>query len=109
MSSRRRLELIEGSSSKFWEIEVEDDTHLIRFGRIGAVGQTKEKAFATAGVARGRPASSSRRSSARVTSRSTRTRSRAPRRRPSRRRCARPSSRRRGTCTSCSRWPASAS
>jgi len=51
MSSRRRLELIEGSSSKFWEIEVEDDTHLIRFGRIGAVGQTKEKAFATAGVA----------------------------------------------------------
>jgi len=51
MSSRRRLELIEGSSGKFWEIEVDDDTHLVRFGRIGAAGQSKEKAFESAGIA----------------------------------------------------------
>ncbi|HPH66220.1 MAG TPA: WGR domain-containing protein [Kofleriaceae bacterium] len=47
----RRLELVEGSSSKFWEIQVEGSSYTVRFGRIGTVGQTKNKAFETASEA----------------------------------------------------------
>jgi predicted DNA-binding WGR domain protein len=43
----RRFELVEGTSSKFWEIELGARKVLTRYGRIGSVGQTTEKSFAT--------------------------------------------------------------
>lgn len=43
----RRLELVEGASSKFWEIELEGSGFTVRWGRIGTSGQTQQKNFAT--------------------------------------------------------------
>lgn len=43
----RRFELVEGSSSKFWEIDVEGKSTTVRYGRIGTNGQTQTKAFPT--------------------------------------------------------------
>ncbi len=40
-----RYELIEGTSSKFWEIARTDTGFATRFGRIGTAGQESEKAF----------------------------------------------------------------
>lgn len=39
----RRFELVEGSSSKFWEIAQEGSTYTVCFGRIGTNGQTQTK------------------------------------------------------------------
>lgn len=39
----RRFELVEGSSSKFWEIAQEGGTYTVCFGRIGTNGQTQTK------------------------------------------------------------------
>lgn len=47
----RRFEFSAGSSNKFWEIVVENAEVRVRFGRIGAHGQTNLKAFATAAQA----------------------------------------------------------
>lgn len=47
----RHFELVEGASSKFWEIEVSGNQHTVRFGRLGTQGQSKTKAFADAGAA----------------------------------------------------------
>lgn len=44
----RRFELIEGNSSKFWEVEQADSALDIRWGRIGTAGQSQNKAFADA-------------------------------------------------------------
>ena len=41
----QRFELSEGSSSKFWEVEVADKELSVRFGRIGSAGQTRTKSF----------------------------------------------------------------
>ncbi len=41
----RRFEFVEGSSSKFWEVKVEDTEQTIRFGKIGTAGQEKVKDF----------------------------------------------------------------
>jgi DNA ligase-1 len=49
--SVRRFELVEGTSSKFWEVEVAGAEMTVRFGRIGTAGQSKTKAFATAEAA----------------------------------------------------------
>ena len=46
-----RYELVEGSSSKFWEVLVEGSTLSVRFGRIGTNGQTKDKDFDSAEAA----------------------------------------------------------
>ena len=46
-----RYELVEGKSSKFWEVEVEGATLTVRFGRIGTDGQSKAKAFSDAAAA----------------------------------------------------------
>jgi len=46
-----RYEFQDGSSSKFWEVEVEGEKLTVRFGRIGTNGQTKEKTFASAAAA----------------------------------------------------------
>lgn len=44
----RRFELVEGTSSKFWEVSVDEKELVVRFGRIGTQGQTQLKAFPTA-------------------------------------------------------------
>jgi predicted DNA-binding WGR domain protein len=48
----RRFELVEGASSKFWEVELADTSVTVRFGRIGTNGQTKTKTFASAAAAK---------------------------------------------------------
>jgi DNA ligase-1 len=46
------FELVEGSSSKFWEVRVEGSDLTTRWGRIGTDGQSKTKNFATPEKAR---------------------------------------------------------
>lgn len=41
----RRFEFEEGTSSKFWEVKVEDSQQLVRYGKIGTAGHSKEKDF----------------------------------------------------------------
>jgi predicted DNA-binding WGR domain protein/cellobiose-specific phosphotransferase system component IIB len=41
----RRFEMVEGTSSKFWEVETSGVDVTVRFGRIGTDGQTKTKTF----------------------------------------------------------------
>ena len=48
----RRFELIEGTSSKFWEVELDGSGVTVRFGRIGTNGQTQTKTFADAAAAK---------------------------------------------------------
>lgn len=48
----RRFEFQEGTSHKFWEVSVEGDTLVVRFGRVGTQGQTQEKPFVTGDEAR---------------------------------------------------------
>jgi predicted DNA-binding WGR domain protein/ankyrin repeat protein len=47
-----RYELVDGTSSKFWEVQVVGSTLTTRWGRIGTAGQTKAKAFASDALAR---------------------------------------------------------
>jgi predicted DNA-binding WGR domain protein len=47
----RRFELVEGSSSKFWEVSVDGSSLTTRWGKIGTSGQSKTKAFASAAAA----------------------------------------------------------
>lgn len=47
----RRFELIEGTASKFWEVQAEGEKLTVRFGRIGTHGQTQTKALASAAAA----------------------------------------------------------
>ena len=42
----RRFEFVEGSSKKFWEIELQGTEFTVRWGRIGTDGQTQQKSFA---------------------------------------------------------------
>ena len=44
-SGKIRLEHVDGSARKFWEIEVSGNSHTVRFGRIGTQGQSKTKSF----------------------------------------------------------------
>lgn len=48
----RSLEFREGSSSKFWEVTVQDNRYIVRFGRIGTNGQVQVKEFETPAGAR---------------------------------------------------------
>ncbi len=41
----RRFEYIEGTSCKFWEIDTVNREVTVRFGRIGANGQSQTKSF----------------------------------------------------------------
>ncbi len=43
--SVRHFEFIGGSSRKFWEISVSDNSFTVRFGRIGTAGQSQTKSF----------------------------------------------------------------
>ncbi|MFY2561742.1 WGR domain-containing protein [Corallococcus terminator] len=47
----RRFEFVEGTSSKFWQPEVQGNNFIVTFGRIGTAGQRKEKAFPDAAAA----------------------------------------------------------
>lgn len=47
LRSVRRFELVEGSSSKFWEVSCNGCTVTVRYGRIGSDGQTKAKELAS--------------------------------------------------------------
>ncbi|MCA9617547.1 MAG: WGR domain-containing protein [Myxococcales bacterium] len=47
----RRFELVAGSSSKFWEVEVDGADVVVRYGRIGTDGQTRRKAHRDAAQA----------------------------------------------------------
>ncbi len=47
----RRFEFVEGSSSKFWEVEVAGAALSVRYGRIGTHGQTQVKTFASSAKA----------------------------------------------------------
>ena len=40
---KRHFELVEGNSSKFWEISTAGNDVTVRFGRIGTNGQTQTK------------------------------------------------------------------
>lgn len=44
----RRLELVEGTSSKFWQVSVNGRELTTSWGKIGTAGQSKTKTFATA-------------------------------------------------------------
>src|SRR3569623_1857135 len=48
----RRFELVEGTSSKFWEVALSGADVTVRFGRIGTNGQTKPKTHASPEAAR---------------------------------------------------------
>ncbi len=41
----RRFELVEGKSSKFWEVVVDGADVTVRYGRIGSKGQSRTKSF----------------------------------------------------------------
>lgn len=41
----RELVFADGSSNKFWNIELKGDTHTVNFGRVGTAGQSKTKDF----------------------------------------------------------------
>lgn len=49
--ARTYLEFIEGTSSKFWQVVVEGNTHTVTYGKIGTPGQSKTKTFADATAA----------------------------------------------------------
>jgi DNA ligase-1 len=49
---RRRFELVEGSSRKFWEIARDGNSVTVRFGRIGTNGQVQKKELADEDKAR---------------------------------------------------------
>ncbi|WP_224363167.1 WGR and DUF4132 domain-containing protein [Hyalangium versicolor] len=44
----RRFEFTEGSSKKFWEIDLQDTGFTVRWGRMGTQGQSQQKSFANA-------------------------------------------------------------
>ncbi len=47
----RRFEYVQNNSSKFWEVRQADSTVIVRYGRIGAAGQTMTKTFPDATAA----------------------------------------------------------
>lgn len=47
----RRFELHEEASGKFWEIDLDGASFRVRFGKLGAPGQTQTKTFDTAAAA----------------------------------------------------------
>ncbi|HYO55418.1 WGR domain-containing protein [Archangium sp.] len=48
----RRFEFVEGSSAKFWMADVQGNTFIVVFGRLGTEGQRKEKEFSNEESAR---------------------------------------------------------
>jgi DNA ligase-1 len=50
-SAKRYFEFTDEKSSKFWEIALDDTSVTVRYGKIGASGQTQTKTFADAAAA----------------------------------------------------------
>jgi len=50
-TNTRRFEFVEGSSDKFWEVAVNGNEVVVRFGRNGTSGQTETKTFPDAATA----------------------------------------------------------
>src|SRR5689334_23203305 len=50
--SRRDFQLVEGTSQKFWSIELDGTAHTVLSGRIGTAGQSQRKEFANAAEAK---------------------------------------------------------
>ena len=48
----RSLVFADGSSNKFWKIELDGSAHTVTFGRVGTNGQTQTKSFASDDAAR---------------------------------------------------------
>jgi DNA ligase-1 len=48
---KRYFEFVDATSSKFWEVWVENTSLGIRFGKIGTTGQTTVKEFPDTGAA----------------------------------------------------------
>ena len=48
---KRRLEFVEGTSSKFYEVDVNGKSVSVWFGRIGTAGRTQTKQFADSAAA----------------------------------------------------------
>ena len=48
----RRFEFVAGTSAKFWEVSQQDQQVTVRYGRIGAAGQTQTKSFPSSDAAR---------------------------------------------------------
>lgn len=48
---QRSFEYVEGSSRKFWTIQLHGNEHTVHFGRIGTTGQRKTKSFANPNLA----------------------------------------------------------
>ena len=51
-AGKRHFEFVEGSSNKFWEIELDGDTVTTTWGKIGTTGQSKAKKLADAAKAK---------------------------------------------------------
>ena len=47
-SSKRRFEFVQGNSSKFWQIAIQETEVSVVYGRIGTAGQTNNKQFPNA-------------------------------------------------------------
>jgi DNA ligase-1 len=50
-ATKRRFELAEGKSNKFWEVSIEGTEVTVRYGRLGSAGQTNVKSFPDEGAA----------------------------------------------------------
>ncbi len=50
--TKRSLTFQDGSSNKFWTIELNDDSHTVHFGRVGTQGQAQTKSFGSAAEAK---------------------------------------------------------
>lgn len=48
----RRFHFSEGTSNKFWEVKVDGEQQLVRYGKLGTAGQEKEKDFESAAEAK---------------------------------------------------------
>ncbi len=49
--STRKLVFLEGSSNRFWNIRLENDSYTVNYGRVGNTGQSKTKKFEDADAA----------------------------------------------------------
>ncbi len=47
----RRFEFVEGSSQKFWQIDLADTQFTVQFGKIGTAGQSQVKEFPSSAAA----------------------------------------------------------
>jgi predicted DNA-binding WGR domain protein len=43
--SRREFQLIEGTTRKFWAIELDGAAYIVSFGRLGTAGQTQRRLY----------------------------------------------------------------